>query len=134
MMFTRVKQATGEASSSSSSSAEHEGQQQPRVSEGAPNIFKDSRQQNKANRGKKCDICTPLGHFCPDDTWSNEAHNSEKEEEQPQQVSDWSEDIENACDFRAKVPTLRKRPGQHPSAIILCPPRQKRPAGWPTGV
>lgn len=122
MKLTRVRQATGEASSSSSSSAEHEEQQQPRVSAGAPNISKDSRQQkSKTNRGKKGDICTLLVHLCPKDTWSNEAQESEKEEEQPQQVS-------------ARVPTLRRNLGQPPNAIILCLSRRRRPAGWPTGV
>ena len=67
MRFTIVRQAIGEASSTSSSSVEHE--EQPRVSTGAPNTFKDSRQQKcKTNRARKCNICTPLGHFSLDHT------------------------------------------------------------------
>ena len=73
-----------------------------------------------------------MGCFCPDDTWSNEAQESEKEK-QPQQVSDWSEDIENACDARARVPTLKGRPGQPPNTIILHPSRRRRPVGQPAG-
>ena len=87
-----------EASSSSSLSAEHEEQQQPRVIAGALNIFKDPRQQkSKTNRGKKCEICTPIGHFFLEHRLSNDkAQYSDKEKEQPQQVSHWSEDIENS--------------------------------------
>ena len=129
--FMRVRQTTGEASSSSSSVEQEE---QPRVSAGAPNIFKDSRQQMCTTyRGKMYDICTPMGYFCPDDTLPNEVQDSEKEE-QCQQVSDWSEDIENAHDFRARVPTLRRRPGQPPNAITVHPSKRRRPAGWLSGV
>ena len=74
-----------------------------------------------------------MGHFCPSDTWSNEKQDS-KTGKQPQQTSYWGEDIENAHDFRARVPTLRRRPGQPPNAMILHPSRRRRPAGWPAGV
>ena len=70
---------------------------------------------------------------CPDDTWPNEAQVSEKEE-QLQKVSDWSEDIENAHEFKARLPTLRRRPWQPPNVIIPVPSRRRRPAGWPKGV
>ena len=73
------------------------------------------------------------GAFCPDDTWSNEAQDSEKEE-QPQQISDWCEDIENSCDFRARVPIFRRRLGQPINAIILHPSRRRRPTGVLSGL
>ena len=65
MRSMKVRQTKGEASSSSAAA---EGEDQPRVSASVPNIFKDSRQEKcTTNRGKKCNICTPMGCFCPDD-------------------------------------------------------------------
>ena len=55
MRFTSVRQTVLEASSSSMTSTKQGEQQQPRVSAGAPSIFKDSRheQKDKTNKGKK---------------------------------------------------------------------------------
>ena len=75
----------------------------------------------------------PMGCFCPDDTWPNEARDLDKEE-QPQQTSDWCKDIENAQEFKARLPTLRRRPDQPPNAIILHHSWRRRPAGWSAGV
>ena len=55
--FAKVRQTIREASTSSSLECE----EQPMVNAGTPN--------------------TPMGHFCLDDTWFNEAQDSEKEEQ-----------------------------------------------------
>ena len=96
---------------------------------GALNIFKDFRhhQKEKRNKGKTVIFALLMDVFCLD-IWSNEVQDSEKEEEQPQQVSDWSKEIENTHDYRARVSTLRRRPGQPPRAILFHPSR-RRPAG-----
>ena len=73
-----------EASSSSSPSSSVEHKEQPRVSAGAANILKTLDSKSAQQIGE-CNICTPMVCFCPDDTWSNEAQESEKEK-QPQQV------------------------------------------------
>ena len=115
---------------STSSSSE---QEQPRESQGGPNIFKDTRSRKcTTNRGKKCNICTPMD-VSVQVILGPITNGTQETGEQPQQISDGCEDIENAHDFRVRVSTLR-RPGQPPNAIILCPSRRRRPAGWPTGV
>ena len=66
MRFAKVRQNMKE--NSTSLSLEHE--EQPRVSPGTPNIFKDTKSRKKVHykQRQKCDIWTPMGCFCPDDT------------------------------------------------------------------